>query len=404
MPRRAAGARALGYSCMSLSLPLPQRVLHVSTVHGPHDTRIFFKEARALAASGLDVTIAGTVEERGTRDGVSFIPLGSRDGSRFRRILRDLRALSAIVSNRDAIIHIHDPELLVVAALPALAGVRVVYDVHELYTEGILNRPWIPRQLRRTLMMLYDLVERLTIPRFAGIVIAVEGFSARYERFISPERIALVRNFPNITSAEIAAARSKPHPLDGRPYVIHTGGASKQVLFHVIVATAESLRERGSDLQIVNIGEICLDEYPRDEARSLVERAKRAGVILRDRMDLIELFTWLAHARIGYQILSDTENHRKGIPNKLFEYARFGLPVVVTEIGHIGEIVRSDGFGTPIGNEDGSAHAEAMLAIHQNEPLHARLSEASLKASESYSFAGELQRLRELYARIVATQ
>lgn len=377
-------------------------ILHVTTVHQPLDTRIYYKEVLALAHSGYDVRLATTVETAERRDGVSFIPLGSREGSRLRRIFRDMRALRTILSHRDAIVHIHDPELLIVAALPALFGARIVYDVHEFYVERIGASQWLPPFLRRAAAGIYDLIERAVLPRCAGIVVVSEQMAPRYARMLPSERIALVRNFPNIDAAEIERARRAPHPLDGRPYAIHTGGASGLRAFDVLVEAAEELRARASELTIVNLGAQDLSDYDESTRRHLLERARRADVHMLGSVSYQESQRWLAHATIGYLPLSDTENNRRGMPNKLFEYALFGLPIVATDIGRIAEILRESGAGLLVPLTDGKAHGEALARLHRDLAFHRTVAAASKASSQRYSFAGEFAQLRDLYARISA--
>lgn len=376
------------------------RVLHVTTVHQPLDTRIYYKEVRSLAASGYDVHLATTVDRADRRDGVSFIALGTREGSRWRRIARDVRALRAMLSNRDAIVHIHDPELLLVAALPAFSGSRVVYDVHEFYVERIAASGWIPKPLRGLAAAFYDAIERIVLPRFAGVVVVSEMMEPRYRRFVSPERIALVRNFPNVDPRDLDDARRSPHPLHGRPYAIHTGGAMRLRAFHDLVSAAERLQAIGSDLRIVNLGATELSDYSEAERESLMLRAQEAGVVMAGTLGYRDALVWLTHARIGYLPLIDTENNRRGMPNKLFEYALFGLPIVASDIGRVAEIVRETGAGVlaPVG--DGNAQGDVLAQVHADPELHGRLSAAATRSAQTYSFGGEFERLERLYERI----
>ena len=376
------------------------RILHVTTVHQPLDTRIYYKEVRSLADSGYDVRLATTVERVDRHDGVTLLPLGSREGSRLRRIWRDVRALFTIFSNRDAIVHIHDPELLLVAALPAFAGTRVVYDVHEFYLERIGASEWLPAPLRAFARAMYDTIERLVLPRFAGVVVVSEAMRPRYERFVPPHRVALVRNFPNLAAGDLERARAAAHPLGGTPYVVHTGGASRLRGFADLVAAAERLRELGSDLRIVNLGETDLSQYDDAERASLLERAQRAGVVMGGIVPYRDAHVWLAHATLAYLPLEDTENNRRGMPNKLFEYALFGLPVVASDIGRVAEIVRETGAGTLVPIGAGSAHGDALATIANDRALRESISRAAHDAARVYSFDGEFDRLRSLYARI----
>ena len=49
----------------------------VTTVHDPLDTRIFYRQARTLAAAGYRVTLLAQGAEEGLIDGVQFKPLAA---------------------------------------------------------------------------------------------------------------------------------------------------------------------------------------------------------------------------------------------------------------------------------------------------------------------------------------
>ena len=372
----------------------------MTTVHQPLDTRIYYKEVRSLAESGFDVRLATTVDRTSTHDGVPLLPLGDRNGSRWKRIIRDARALLTMYAHRDAILHIHDPELLLVAFLPAVGGARIVFDVHEFYPERIAASEWIPTPLRRYAAAAYDAVERAVLPHFAGVVIVSEPMRARYERFVGKGRVALVRNYPNLQPGDVQNAQRVDHPLGGEPYVLHTGGAMRLRAFHDLVSAAQALRERGSDLRMVVLGAVDLSEYDARERADLERRAAQARIVQLGNVPYAQAQQWLAHARIGYLPLIDTENNRRGMPNKLFEYALFGLPVVASDIGRVSEIVGEHGFGRLVPIGDGASHAEAMMQLHANADDHAACSSKARQAAEVFSFTAEFRALRDLYDRI----
>jgi glycosyltransferase involved in cell wall biosynthesis len=377
------------------------KILHISTVHGHLDGRIYYKEVRSLRDAGYAVGLAGTVTQPMEHDGVRIIPLGSREGSRWRRPLRDLRALAVMLRHRRSILHIHDPELLVAAFLPSLLGHKVVYDVHEFYVERIADSEWIPRPLRRVMSALYDRIETLALKRFAGVVIVSEGMRARYRAIVGDERIALVRNFPRISQAEIAAARASSHPLGGTPYILHTGGAMKLRAFHTMVAAAEELRRRGCEWPIVNLGPVDLSSYGEDAA-DLLLRAAAADVRNIGRVSQEKAWSYVAHASIGYLPLIDVENNRRGMPNKLFENLMFGLPLVASDIGVVATIVTDAKAGLLAAAEDPRAHADALARLIDDPALRAAYAENAARSGGAFGFDGEFAQLCELYARINA--
>ena len=380
------------------------RVLHVTTVHAPFDNRIFGMEAKSLADAGFDVTLATTVDRPGVRDGVNIVPVGALGSvsQRSRRIGRNMRAFYAMQKPYD-IVHVHDPELLVPAGLvQRLFGRAIVYDVHEFYDEkfggGDATAEWIPGPLLRAVRAGYRATESVVLPRAAGIVVVSEPMIERYLRYLPPDRIALVQNYPNLADADIAEARNTLPPIAG-PYVVHTGGASKNRSFEVMVAAAETLRARGIASPLVNVGPIQLEGYP--DAGALLQRAEAAGIVMTGSLSHKETLRWIAHAAIGYQPIADNHNNRRGQPRKLFEYVLFGLPVVSSDVGNIGKLVRDFGVGLTVPVDDGEAHALALQRLLENPAVCAHYAANARNVAPSFSFATQLPNLITLYTRIL---
>ena len=381
------------------SYHLTASILHVTTVHRPLDSRIYYKEARALAAEGWNVSLATTVEKAQTSEGVKLLPLGSRSGSRLRRIPRNLRALFIMLAKRD-IVHIHDPELLLTACLPVLIGRRVIFDAHEpAYHDDFVGQAhYLPRAVRPAVRALYKFVQSAVLPRLAGVVVTTESMVPQFARYVGEDRVALVRNFPNISPEERRAAQSAGSPL-GEPYILHTGGASKLRAFHVMVAAAEGLRARSIRAPIVNIGQTDLSAYTPAEREALLQRAADADVRLLGVVPYADALRWTAHARAGYTPLIYARNNAEGIPNKLFEYFAFGVPVVACSFGRVAEFIEREHAGVLVDADDVSTHVEALRRLVSDDAFRAPLAEASAKAGARYSFDGELARLQALYRK-----
>ena len=386
---------------------MPRRhssVLMVSTVHQPYDVRIFAKEAKTLARAGFEVSVAMTVERATRIDGIRIIPLGKHGGPKWHRLIRNFRALPLILRH-PGIVHVHDPELLVAAAFARICGRRIVYDVHEFYHDKLgasdANAAWIPLGLKPVVALAYAALERLLLPRICGVVVVTQEMIAHYERFVTTERIALVRNLPAISAADLELARSAKRLLEER-YFVHTGGASRSRAFHTLVEAAERLREAGCQALIVNLGEVRLSDYGAARAAELTRRAKRAGVRNLGRVPYGEVMRWLAHAELGIVLLQPSANHEKAQPTKLFEYFYHGLPVICTDVGAGAAIVRARRAGVTVANEDAPALARACLEIAGDPQARAAFGAASRRAAEAYSFEDDGARLVSMYRRLTS--
>ncbi len=380
----------------------PVPVLHVTTSSQPHDIRIFYKEAMPLSRQGYGVDIAAPIAEQACSGGVKLIPLGAPGGSRSRRIMRNLRAAWIMLRGGYDVIHVHSPELFVTAALPRFFGKRIIYDIHEFYYERIKESIWIWPPLRTAMAVTYALLERMLLPHFSGLVVVTEEMREQYARYEPRTPVVLVRNYTYISEEARYQALHAGPPIT-QPYIVHTGGASRLHAFDVMVAVAEQLRENGIQDQIVNIGPIDLSGFSRNEQGRLLERAKRAGIILTGILPYPELLQWIAHARIGYLLRMEEENAARALPTKLFEYFAFGLPVVVYRLRKTVELMHNCEAGLLVGPANVPEHVAAIGRILSDDDLASKMSAASQVQAQSYRFEPELQRLLNLYATITHT-
>jgi len=375
------------------------KVLHVSTVHQPYDTRIFRKEVLSLAQSGYEVALAVNVEENEIKDGVRFIPLGKYGGARWRRMSRNLRAVRSMLARGVDIVHFHDPELLITVIPALLAGRRIIYDIHEYYFDRIVDSEWIWHPVRSAVAKLYVTLERILVPHFAGLVVVTEKMEQEYRQRFPGLPVALVQNFPSISDSDKAQARNQSRPLS-EDYVVHLGGASRAKCFDVMVAAAERLRADGVNAAIINLGPVDLSTFSRAERRNLLERAEAADVRLLGVAEYSEMLRWVAHARVGYMLRRDLPDARFALSTKLFEYFAMGIPVVATSEGLPGQLVNKYKAGIVVPPTDAEAHAAALSRLLTDDAFAFTVAEASSKAGQYFRFDAERERLLQLYDTI----
>ena len=336
-------------------------IFMLTNVHHPLDQRIFYKEARSLAASGYRVAIIGPAprEIAGRRDGVEIEVLPVPASSLVGRLKNMGRLFRRALRSDARIFHFHDPELLLVGWALQRLGRRVVYDVHEHFPQAVKVRPWVPDRLRRPLSWLVDRVERAIARRLDGVVGVVDEQGARFAEcpFVA------VKNYPRLECFSPSKESSQP-----RFELIHLGSLSQARGGFFLLEIARLLAEKGLDFRL-----LCLGNFHGAAAR---ERF----MALREQYGLCEQVVWRA-GNMPYEALGpllsracvglipgqvSEQNNLPFVPTKLFEYLACGLPVVASDLPSLRRFRDQGNWGYVVKADDAAAHAWAIAHLLKN--------------------------------------
>ncbi|MDX1454548.1 MAG: glycosyltransferase [Gammaproteobacteria bacterium] len=312
-------------------------VLVLSSVHPSRDPRIVDKEIRTLAGHGHAVTWCrpGPVETASPAPvDVEEISFPARQG-RLRRIFTSWLAARKIINKtRPDIVHLHDPELLLVGLLPRLPGCRYIYDAHEDIGLQVLAKPWIPGFLRRPVAFASNALARLLMRRFDAVITATTDINERLSSL--PVQCVTLRNFPRLEQFSVATA--VPEDL------VYVGRISRDRGLEEMLSLAQATGRR---LQLAGrVDPAC---------QAMLDRATSDGVCdYHGELDREGVAKLLRGGGIGLCLLHDKVNYRRALPTKLFEYMASGLPVIVTAFPLWRDIVQAAGAGLAVDLKDGT--------------------------------------------------
>jgi glycosyltransferase involved in cell wall biosynthesis len=371
-----------------------RRVGVLTSVHPALDTRVFHKEARALAAAGYRVTLVGQHDRDDCVDGVRIRALPPAS-SRLRRPLLWWRVLIDALRLRADAYHIHDPELLPLAlVLQALTGRPVIYDVHEYYGDEIRTREWIPRFLRDPAAWLTDRVEQATARRLGAVVTVNEHMKRRFLHR-QPRSIA-VHNYP--------PAEYFPEPVKAasEPLVVYAGVMTRDRGLETLYHSGRILKRRFPALQIAVAGVVDWSGVDPVLPRDREVWAREAGVQFFGVLPQAKIPPLLARAAAGWIPFLPTPNNVRSTPNKLLEYMAAALAVVASDFGYMRAIISDAGCGLLAGARDPQAHAEQIAWILEH-PAEARAMGARGREAvlARYTWAGEAEKLVRLYDKLL---
>jgi glycosyltransferase involved in cell wall biosynthesis len=135
----------------------------------------------------------------------------------------------------------------------------------------------------------------------------------------------------------------------------------------------------------------------------LLARARAAGVT-----DRVELRHPVAPAKVGEALEEATaglcliqpicRSYELSLPNKLFEYAAAGVPVLASDLPVIGALVRREGIGVLARADDPHAIAAGFRSLLERDGWELRAQRARTFA-DVHSWSGESRALAVAYRR-----
>ena len=365
-----------------------QRIVHLTSAHPRHDTRIFIKQCRTLAAHGYDVTLV-VADGRGAelRDGVRIVDAGHLPG-RFNRITKTTRRVAEQAIALDAdLYHLHDPELIPAGLTLKRLGKTVIFDSHEDVPRQLLGKPYLGRLSRQLLSRSFALFERYACARFDGIVTATPFIRERFLS-INPNTVD-VNNFPMI--GELGA----PVPwADKRAEICYVGGIGAIRGIGELVQAAALLR---SPARINLVGQF---SEPAVELAVKADPgwAKVNPLGFLDRAGVREV---MQRSVAGVVAFHPLPNHMDAHPTKMFEYMSSGIPVIASNFPLWRAIIEGNQCGLCIDPHDPKALAAAIDYMVTHPALARRMGENGRKAVlAQYNWAVQARKLTDFYGAI----
>ena len=322
------------------------RVCHVVYGYFPFDPRVR-REVDTLRRQGHKIDVISMREPgesiRETLAGVRVhrIPFEViRGGSLrylFQYVVFFLAASSLLLKlhwrHRFQLVHVHSlPDFQVFGALPEkLAGVRVLLDLHEAMPEILSARMRLPSSSFR--VRLATALERASCA-FADHVFVVNETirSLLIGRGADGSKISVVMNSPDrgdLRPGDPGKLRADLG-LAGQRAVVYVGGINAERDLGLLVQAVARLRST-HHLRLAIFG------YGDPAYREILEAiARREGMggefILGPRLPPEEVFSYISLSEVGPVTYERNPLTELAVPNKVFEYAAAGKPLVIANL------------------------------------------------------------------------
>lgn len=374
----------------------------ITSVHQIFDGRIFHRQCKSLAKAGYKVTLIGPADFK-TRviDNISIVGI-PKSNNRFGRLLIWWKIFCLTSSIKPDIVHLHDPELLVLVPLLRFTiqlKLRIIYDVHEFFVDSLMDKHWIPKPIRPVVGRFAKIFEQLFANKVDGIICAVKGQLILYKLFQGP--ICVVRNLPLAHLFQNAS----PHPaLNVAGFkLIYVGIIVPERGIEIILEAMHLLHRQGyKDIYLFLIGPESTQAYVNQleslaQSFELNDKVQWLGYIPHDKLK-----HYLKNADAGLNPgLSTPQFNNPSIGTKLFEYMLCGLPIISVDQPHHRIYIDECQGGRLVPIEDSSSHADAIMWLRNHPKLAREMGNRGRKmVLENYTWEKEESRMLTFYQAV----
>lgn len=259
------------------------------------------------------------------------------------------------------------PVLPIGVAIKFLTGAKLVYDAHELETEvhsltGVKKR--IAKSLERALIGYIDL-----------LVVVSPSIGAWYEENYGVRDYVVVLNAPRyeLSDGRHDGRRSFGN-VSARRIALYQGALIGSRGIDALIRAAPAFEEAGYILFFMGNGPM--------RARLEEIAQKNSNIRVRPAVPPDQLLKITAGADLGiHPINGDCLNHEFCLPNKLFEYLIAGLPVLVSDLPEMREVVEGNKVGLCANDWEIATVADALMRIDamRGPALDQRIKNAALR-------------------------
>ncbi len=306
---------------------MKKRTILIASVLKPvDDTRAFGKLGVTLEKHGYRVHLVGRSGSPPASPNLTCHSLGSFGRMSWRRVFAPLQVLVKVLQVKPDVLIVTTHELLIVAIINRIIFGRLfIYDIQENYAANIRFGDAFSALLRGVIAGWGRLTERLAAPLAAGFWLAEKCYRTQLN-FLPAGRVWVIENKARKPSQVPARKPLNKNALS----LLFTGTMSGSTGLWYALDLARSLRQVSPGLTL-HLAGYCARQSELDRLR---EELKRLDYITLEGGDTLvphtRVLELIGQKDIGLVLnpVSPINEHR--IPTKLYEYAAYRLPILVT--------------------------------------------------------------------------
>lgn len=326
-----------------------------------------------------------------TINGISIFDVGANIGGRFLRMTKTVKLIFEKVKKLDVdICHLHDPELIPIGLKLNKLGKKVIFDSHELVTDQILNKDYLPKFLRSIISKIYSYYEKYSLKKFN--LIGATPHIREYLKKINNSAIDIC-NYPIINN-KILNNIDPIHKSNKINYICYIGVISK---IRGIKELVQALELTNNKVVLNLAGNFSSTEFE-------IEIKKLSGWKNVNYLGFVELeyFMSIYDHKFGVVPFLKDPNHIYSQPNKMFEYMLYKLPVICSDFDLWKNLMKTYNCGRVFNSDEPGSIAKVIDYLIDNPDESIRMGKNGYQIIiDKFNWKNEEKKLYSFYDKIL---
>jgi glycosyltransferase involved in cell wall biosynthesis len=208
------------------------------------------------------------------------------------------------------------------------------------------------------------------------------------------KKLRVLRNVPSALQLAHESNVTLPSFLESKPYAILQGAGIN------VDRGAEELVEAMISVENLNLLIVGSGDVLPKLKQMVLSNGLQDKVFFIGKLPYLQLMQYTRGAAFGITLDKDTNlNYRFSLPNKIFDYAAAGIPVLASSLVETRRIMEQYSIGLLVESHEPLHIAQRMFEMVQNPDLVKQWKQNALKLSKENNWELEVQELVEIYQR-----
>lgn len=260
----------------------------------------------------------------------------------------NLRLFFLLLFSKKHLLFANDVDTLVPNYLVSkLTGTKLIFDSHELFSE-------VPEiQNKRFVKSVWLSIEKWIIPKLKNVITVSKSIKDHYQKLYEVEA-TVIRNVP---ISKKVKPKKLPFSTKGKKVILYQGSVNLGRGLELMIDAIKLLNNY--ILVIIGDGDI-IDQL---EQKVLIENLENKVKFV-GKVHPKELKSLTLNADIGLSLEEDLGlNYRYALPNKLFDYIQAEVPVIVSDLPDMKDLVQQYNIGDVLSNRTPEGLANLIQSI-----------------------------------------